>query len=635
MHAMMKKQLLFLVPVFALFSCTAHHMATADKAYDRMAYAKASCSYEKAMRKSEDRDAALRTADAYDRQNKLDKAADWYAFADRMAPLDGPQSTRYGQILMSLEKLEPASQQFERALALDPENEVLAGLLKASRERQVFFQDTTLYTVRPMHLQEMAGAFSATIYKNGIVFAGEKLPGTNAENPWNGLSYLDLYSASRTPTGTWAAPTPIPGSVNGRFHDGPAVFSTDGRTMYFTRSDYYKFRLNKDGSSVSHLKLFRAELGDDGNWGNIHQFAYNGENYSTGHAALSSDGNTLYFISDRPGGIGGTDLYMCTRTAEGWDDPENLGETLNTPGNEMFPTLYGDTLYYSSNGHPGVGGLDMFMTWKENGQWTAPVNMNYPLNTPFDDFALVFEKDGRSGYLSSDRNGKDGIHSFTQNDPTLTLKVICLNEITGGPMAGVEVKMVDVTSGEVMLAYTGTDGTADFLLRPGQDVHVQGSKDEMFTESVDLSTKGQRTSKEYLVELKLKPVEYDKPILVNNIYYDYDKWDIRPDAAVELMKLARLFIDNPDLSFELSSHTDSRANDTYNLVLSEARAKSAVDFLIRKGVDPARISAKGYGESRLVNRCSDGVACSEEEHQQNRRTEFTVLKSEMVQNRKQ
>ena len=152
----------------------------------------------------------------------------------------------------------------------------------------------------------------------------------------------------------------------------------------------------------------------------------------------------------------------------------------------------------------------------------------------------------------------------------------------------------------------------------------------MFIVSEDISTKGQRTSKVYEVELKLKAVEMDKPILVNNIYYDYDKWDIRPEAALELMKIARLFMDNPELSFELSSHTDSRASDMYNLVLSEARARSAVDFLIRKGVDPRRITAKGYGESRLVNHCSDGVPCSEDEHQQNRRTEFKVVKSDVV-----
>lgn len=630
MHTKMKKQTLFLLPAFALFSCTAHHMATADKAYDRMAYAQATCSYEKVMRNSGDRDAALRMADAYNRQNKLDKAADWYAFAERIAPLDADQSLQYGQVLTGLKKHDLAEVQFERVLAMRPDDEIASSHLKATMERSSFFVDSTLFTIDPVRLEGISGAFSPMIYKNGIVFAGERNIVVGASNPWNGLSFLDLYSTSRSANGTWSAPVALPGDVNGRFHEGPAVFSADGKTMYFTRSDYFKFRLNKDGSSVSHLKLFRAELLDDGTWGNIHQFAYNGETWSTGHAALSSDGSILYFISDRPGGKGGTDLYQCTRSSEGWNEPENLGATINTPGNEMFPTMHGDTLYFSSNGHPGVGGLDIFKTWKQDGEWTGAVNMNYPVNTTADDMGIDFQKDGRSGFLSSDRSGSDGIYSFTMNEPTLVTKGIAINDMTDEPISDVEVKMLDITNGETMSSLTGDDGRFEFALKPEREIRVQGSKENMFTESVDLDTKGQRTSKVYDVELRMRPIEIEKPMIVNNIYYDYDKWDIRPEAAVELKKLARLFMDNSALSFELSSHTDSRASDMYNLVLSDARAKSAVDFLIRQGVDPQKITAKGYGETKLVNRCTDGVECTEEEHQQNRRTEFKVVKAEVV-----
>ena len=428
------------------------------------------------------------------------------------------------------------------------------------------------------------------------------------------------------------APKALPGEVNGRYHDGPAVLSPDGRTLYFTRSDYQRFRLNKDYESVSHLKLFQATLAN-GEWTSIEPFAHNGEEFSTGHAAISRDGNTIYFISDRAGGFGGTDIYSSTRSEEGWSKPINLGATINSAGNEMFPTFHGDTLYFSSNGHAGLGGLDIFKTWKNEEGWTVPTNVNAPLNSTFDDLSLIFNEDGISGYLSSDRTGSDAIHSFVMNDPVFAMKGICINNIDGSPMPGVPVKVTNKTTGEVIELITDDAGYFDMDLDPGQDFLVHVSMDDMFTETADVSTLGQRVSKTFELKMNMRPIEVDKPIVVNNIYYDYDKWDIRPDAAMELLKLARIFKDNPGLSFELSSHTDSRASHLYNLVLSEARAKSAVDFLIRNGVDPDRIVARGYGELQPINNCRDGVECPEELHQQNRRTEFKVIRSETAHTR--
>ncbi len=628
----MKIRFTYLLPIIALFSCTTHHLTTAEKAYERMAYQKAASAYEKALRNTDDHAAALHAADSYQRLNQLEKAAFWYEKAHALTPLDGKWAMRHAQVLMGLGRSDKAIVHLESAQRSMPDDPFVKSLLQANKAKQDFYIDTTLYTVRLLDIPGISGAFGATLYGNGIAFAGEKQVPSAQANPWNGMSYLDLFSASRTPALTWNTAVPLPGVVNGRFHDGPAVFTSDGKTMYFTRSDYYKFRLNKDDGSVSHLKLFRAELGDDGTWGNIHQFVYNGEEFSTGHAALSSDGNTLYFVSDRPGGSGGTDLYFCERTDQGWGAPENLS-MLNTAGNEMFPTINGDTLYFSSNGHPGLGGLDIFMTWKADGEWQTPMNMNYPLNTTHDDLGLVLEKDGRNGFLSSDRTGSDRIHSFTVHDPTLVLKGRCVDATSGDPIAGVEVKLIEQDSKKEKVQFTEDDGAFEFPLEKERYLVVIASKDELFTESIDLSTLGQRFSKTYDVVLEMDRMEIDKPIVINNIYYDYDKWDIRPDAALELQKLARLFKDNPDMHFELSSHTDSRASKMYNLVLSEARAKSAVDHLIRNGVDPQRVTARGYGETKLVNHCADGVECTEEQHQENRRTEFKVVRPEMARTR--
>lgn len=623
---MNRKPLLLLLPALVLAGCAQQHLVQADKAYDRMAYAKATGRYEKALAKIDDRDAALRAADAYRRMNQLQKAADWYAYAEGRGPLTAEQALHHGQVLQSLGRSEDAQQKFGHVLMSAPDDQLALSASEAIEGRNAFFIDTTLFSVTKVDVPGLESVFSATPYRNGFVFAGERSTAAQRENPWNGLSFLDLYEAKPGASGSWSSPTPLPGKVNGRYHEGPAVFDASGKVMYFTRSDYYKYRLNKDGSAVSHLKLYRAEQGPDGGWDNIHEFLHNGNDFSTGHAALSADGNTLYFISDRPGGLGGTDLYSSTRVGDGWSEPVNMGPTVNTPGNEMFPTMFGDTLYFASNGHHGVGGLDIFLTTPEGDGWRKPENLNYPINTRHDDFTLVMGPGGRSGYLSSNRTGADRIHAFTVHAPTLILTGTFKDDEKYLPMAEVEVKLLDLTTDSAITLVTGPDGVYTFNLKKDHDYRVMGGKNGMFTESREMNTRGQRTSRTYTEDFNLKEVVIDKPIVIENIYYDYDRWDIRPDAAVELDKVARLFIDNPSLSFELSSHTDSRASDQYNLVLSEARANSAVDYLIRKGVDADRITAKGYGERRLVNRCKDDVECTEEEHQANRRTEFKVTK---------
>ena len=620
------KNLLVLCVALFVAGCAQQRLTKADKAFDRMAYAEAACSYEKVMARSDDRGVAVRLATSYARQNEPEKAADWFAYADRVAPLTGDDALAYGRVLQNLGRSGFAADQFAKVLSERPEDAVVRELGLAIATRDAFYEDTTLFTVRPVELAGMVSAFSAFPTTEGIVFTGETEPSGKNTNPWTGASFLDVFVSKPSATGSWSAPQKLKGEVNGRFHDGPAVISKDGRTMFFTRSDYFKFRLLKDENAISHLMLYRAEKQADGSWGAIHSFAYNGDDFSAGHAALSSDGNTLYYISDMPGGFGGTDIYACAKTADGWGYPKNLGPTVNTGANEMFPTLSGDTLYFASNGHRTLGGLDIFRTVRDSAEWSAPENLNYPINTPFDDFAFVPLPDGVNGFLSSDRNGNDRIYTFTANEPALTLAGTFKDEEDDGFLPNVEVKLRDLETEEDVTFLTGPDGKYSFPLRPEHDYRIQGGRDPMFTESRDLSTRGQRTSRTYTEDFKLRTVVIDKPIIVENIYYDYDKWDIRPDAAIELNKLARLFNDNPNLSFELGSHTDSRASDAYNLVLSDARARSAVDYLIHSGVDPNRIAAIGYGESRLVNRCSNDVECTEDEHQANRPTDFKVTK---------
>lgn len=622
---MRANKLLSLLGTAFLFGCAQHRLSMADKAHDRMAYADAACRYEKALAAINDRDAALRAADSYRQLNDQAKAADWFSIAHRMAPLQGAEAVAFVRTLMSLGRIDEAAKLIETELAERPDDALLRELGLAIADREAFFADTTLFTIAPLRIDGARSAFCAVPMGNALLFAAERDHAPGRPNPWNSAAFLDLCTVEQREGIMAGAAKTLMGEVNGRFHEGPAVISADGRTMYFTRSDYYRFRLIKDEGGTSHLMLFRAERQADGRWGRVSSFAYNGDDFSAGHAALSADGGTLYYISDMPGGFGGTDLYACERTAEGWGYPRNLGPTVNTAANEMFPTLRGDTLYFASNGHRGLGGLDVFSSVRTDGEWSAPQNLNYPINTRFDDFGLTM-MDDRKGYLSSNRAGQDGIYRFTENDPTLMLNISVFDDEDGSPMAGAEVKLLEPLSADPVTLLTNNDGQASIPLTVDKLYEVLASKDGDFTERRTVDTRGQRISKTYSEEFGMRRVVVDKPIVIENIYYDYDRWEIRPDAAIELDKVAMLFIDNPQLSFELGSHTDSRASNTYNLLLSDMRARSAVDYLIRKGVPAERITARGYGEDKLVNRCGDDVECSEEEHQANRRTEFKVTR---------
>lgn len=624
MRTYMKHPLLPLLGIVALLSsCAGYHARKGDQAYALMAYSKAERHYAQAAKALTTQPQLLRAADAARRQNHMPKAATLYAQAEAMAPLTGDDAFRYGQVLMANGRTNEASAHFLAVLQERPEDAAAQDLYASCSGYRSFYADTTHYTVTELPLPGIATCFGATIYNNGLVFAGEKeVPGYKA-NPWNGMSFLDLYYAKKHTLATWENAEPLKGIVNGPYHEGPAVFSADGHTLYFTRSDYYKRKLNKDEANVSHLKLFRATLNEKGEWGDLHEFAYNGETYSVGHPALSRDGHTLYFASDMPGGLGGTDIWMCTDAGNGWGQPKNLGPIVNTAGNELFPTVNGDALYFSSTAHDNMGGLDIFETHTEGDHWSDPKNLNYPINTAHDDFAFVMDTTG-TGFLSSDRTGRDRVHVVFVNEPTFMVEGFVTDDSTGLYLPNTMITLTDLATDKDTSMLTGADGKFAMKLAANHQYEVKAEHAGMLTQTQPISTAGLTANATLHADISLTALQIDRPIAVNNIYYDYDSWDIRADAAAELNKLAKVFNDNPQLTFELSSHTDSRGGDMYNLVLSDARARSAVDYLIRQGVDPQRITAKGYGETVLVNRCGNGVKCTEEEHQANRRTEFRV-----------
>jgi outer membrane protein OmpA-like peptidoglycan-associated protein len=552
------------------------------------------------------------------------------------------------------------------------------------------------------------------------------------EFSWNQTPFLDVYLVDKLNDTTFGVPYSIPGKLNSKFHDGPATFTKAGDLVYFTRNNYLKNKkLSSDG--VLKLKLFTAKKNDKGKWKNINEVHLGTKEYSVGHPSLSEDGKKIVFTSDMPGSIGGTDIWMIIKSGNTWSRPINLGPQVNTEGNEMFPFIAqnGD-LFFASNGHLGLGGLDIFYAPLKNNEYRNVVNMGAGLNSSQDDFGLIVTPDFKKGYFTSNREGgkgDDDIYAvsflkpieikllqvtiedkLTQNPLISTLVTCIINEkqlqyktdslgrielivnpldqisldVTRENYAPVsnftvpndstyftiqqtialvsteklvyQTKVIDHNSkspiSEVSVSVKSkkyfnqliTNANGDLFLdltsyKKGDkiDLDIRLEKDGYLGREILISKVidepglfpllSENTISMYKLEVGL---EIGKAIKINPIYFDFNKDAIRPDAARELDKMVKILKRYPEIVIELGSHTDCRGNERYNNELSDRRAKSSVKYIVEHGISEERLYGKGYGENRLVNKCAcEGekeVECSEEQHQQNRRTEFVIKK---------
>jgi outer membrane protein OmpA-like peptidoglycan-associated protein len=412
---------------------------------------------------------------------------------------------------------------------------------------------------------------------------------------------------------------------------GPASFTKAGKEMYFTLTKIPPKPVFVKGKLATvNVEIYSSKLDEQGKWTSPIPFSYNKvDEYSVGDPFISPDGNTLYFSSTMPGGAGGADIYVCQRSADGnWSVPVNL-KALNTPGNERTPVLGDDqSFYFSSDGRIGMGGLDIYSTKMQQMQFSDIKNLGYPLNSPQDDFAYV-KTSALNGYLSSNRmggQGNDDIYSFAaQQLLAFKLTGIVFDKRSNLPLRDAIVTLNKV-KGQSLKVQTDHTGAFKFNLEQLSDYQLIGEKTAYRNDLAQLSTKGFTTSTVIERNLYLEKAELEKAIRLENVYYDFDKSNIRPDAAIELNKLVKIMQDNPTIWIELGSHTDSRGNDQYNQWLSQSRANAAVQYIIDQGIDKNRITAKGYGETMLLNKCANGVKCTEADHQLNRRTEFKIVK---------
>jgi hypothetical protein len=380
---------------------------------------------------------------------------------------------------------------FDKTNHAHPKDAVARMMLTACNSLIQRFRDTTLYTLTPIQNDEFVNAFSIMEYQNGVVFTADKKVFFGRKiAAWTGNSYLDLYAMNKDVNGNWMSPELLKGDINGRFHEGPATFTADGKTVYFTRSNYLKRRMDVNAENENNLKIFQATL-IDGEWKNLVEFPYNSDDYSCGHPTLSADNKTLYFISDMPGGEGGTDIYASQLEDGVWSTPINLGRTINTSGNEMFPFIHDDgALYFSSDAHNSMGGLDVFITYFNGKRWMQPENLNYPLNSPKDDFGFSLNRDNHTGFVSSSRNEADQMFAFEKHPPQFNLIGTARYKGTINPVEGVIVEITNAKTGEIETVMSDANGNFKIKLQPDMEYDLFCTKMGCFSRTDKISTLG-------------------------------------------------------------------------------------------------------------------------------------------------
>jgi peptidoglycan-associated lipoprotein len=467
---------------------------------------------------------------------------------------------------------------------------------------------------------------------------GKKTHGATGQN------FTDIFESRVDKKSKWSTPVPVE-VINSEAEDGTPSLSSDYKELYFTRCEAGK--REKKGCIIMYSK----KTGDK--WSDPKNIKLLPDSLVAAHPSISSDGLTLYFVSDMAGGFGKKDIWKVTRNRVGdvWSKPVNLGPDINTPGDELFPYIREDgTLYFSSDGLIGMGGLDIFKAKPQpDGSWIVQ-NMKPPINSFADDFGIAFEGGNERGIFSSTRKGKGNDELYSFELPPLKFNVTGLvkDEKTGTAITSSLVQLI-ASDGSNLQAETGTSGDFKFALKADVDYIFLASKRGYLNGKEKETTKGQEKSREFMVTILLTAI--DKPIDLPNILYDFDKWDLRPESMVSLDKLVETLLDNPNVTIELMSHTDARNTEEYNMVLSQKRAQSVVDYLVSKGIELERLTAKGYGKSspkvvdaeiaaqnsflktgiQLTEQFVNNLPNDEQKeiaHQINRRTEFKVLRTD-------
>jgi len=530
-----------------------------------------------------------------------------------------------------------------------------AELFESERDyREVIAERFGKYKIESLDINSELQDFGPAFYGEGIMFSSNRTGDilNTRTHKWNGQPFLDIYV-----TGTPNVMNPEirrfnEVEANTKYHESTSVFNAANDVVFFTRNNYVKGKIGKDEEDVIRLQVFRSNKRDNG-WSLPVPLPFNSDAYSVAHPSLSPDGNTLYFTSDMPGTKGGADIWKVAILGEAsYGTPENLGEIVNTDGRESFPFVSKEnSLYYATDGIPGLGGLDIHAIGLNSAGMPVggPVNVGEPVNSPADDFSFIIDEVANRGYFASNREGGKGYDDIygvmdTGRRSTTTAGAIdpgckqsiggvVTDEDSGERIPFADVSLLDSNGSVVATQMADANGRYRFFsTNCNQLYRIRATKESYSIAEASLQTgtsNGMSFDKDLAVDRKMGFTTGDdlaKQLNLNPIYFDFDKSNIRPDAAYELTKVLAVMKQYPNLEIDVRSHTDSRAPDDYNMALSKRRNKSTVQWLVNKGINSNRLTGDGYGETQLVNNCGNGANCTEAQHQKNRRSEFIVVK---------
>jgi len=602
----------------------------ADNLYDRLAYTDAAQAYQKVLKKgTTDVYVFERLANCYYFINDTKKAEMYYKRVAKSKDANPEAIYNYAQTLKANGKFSDYNTWMKNFAKLSPNDTRVKEFMKNPNYIPKIMDDMARYTATNMEdINSEYADFGGIVYGKDFYFASGRNTSRKTYQ-WNEEPYLEIYKATNV-GGTMKNAELLNGDVNTKYHESNAVISADGKRMYFDRNDYFEGDYDKSASGINQINLYYAENIDGKGWSGVVSAPFNNNEYSTGHPALSQDGNTLYFVSDMPGGKGGSDIYMVAINSDGsLGTPERLGDNINTEGKELFPYIDSNgTLYFSSNGHMGIGGLDVFYAEAQGDGFDVVNNLGKGVNSSADDFAYKYDPTSQSGYVSSNREGGMGSDDIYMVEAVeipceVTIAVLVINENTNAAVAGARVDLYDTMGNRLSTKTSNVDGMVSFKAACDQAHEVQGVLADFESNASKVApANDQKVS----ATIALKPIEeiiVEDQIVLNPILFDLDKSNIKAQAAFELDKVVAVMNKYPEMVIAVGAHTDSRATDAYNLRLSEARAQSTVQYIISKGISGKRISGKGYGESQPKVSCGDN--CSEADHQLNRRSEFTIV----------
>lgn len=642
------RKIYFIKLTIALWSLTINaqedKIASAEKLFNKYAYIDAIQTYQRVAEKG------YKSADLFE------KLGDAYYFN-----ADFPNSVKWYTELFSLNEAVPSEYYYRYAQSLkavgnyNKADLMMNGFLQKSGEqiRSKLYADNKdylaqikknsgRYNINSTTINSNYMDYGASFYGDKIVFTSTRDTGgvfTKRVNAWTNQSFTTLYS-STIKGDSLSEPVKFSKNINSIYHEATPVFTKDGKIMYFTRNNIYNGKVKKDNSGRVLFKIYRAVWEKD-QWVQITELPFNSDNYSVAHPALSPDEKTLYFASDMPGTIGESDIYKIAINENGtFGKPENLGTGINTEARETFPFISANNqLFFASDGHPGMGGLDVFVSVAEKGMgFKKATNVGEPINSSYDDFAYIIDEQTGKGYFTSNRTagkGYDDIYSFTE---LKKLQTDCRQLITGvvtdsddkSIISGATVTLSDSKFNIIKQIVTSADGSYSFEADCGTLYYIKAEKEAYATKEQNVTTLPESGETKSPISLgkAVRRVTIGSDLAhvfgIELIYFDLDKHNIRKDAAIDLQKIIAVMNQYPKMKIDVRSHTDSRASHSYNQKLSDRRAESTINYMIKNGISADRLAGRGYGETQLINKCADGVKCSEEEHQVNRRSEFII-----------